>query len=461
MESWCWFRERKYAESGAVQLRFVSGCGCKYEIDQPQLDKNHGDGQDQLDRLRNSHLFSPVQIHHRPDNQAVDHQQQTDQCALRQHETAAAISARLSLSSEKCHLMSAVFPDRSFQLPIRFFMSTQIFYDTDANLELLNGKTIAIIGYGSQGAAHAQNVRDSGCRVIVGQRDGGPGFAAAKRDSFDPLDIAAAAEQADLINILLPDEIHGDIFREQILPGLNDGNIVMTCHGFSFHYGHVLTPAGVDRLLVAPKGQGHMVRSEYLRGGGVPCLIAIDDDTRPETLQLGLAYAAALGGTKAGVLLTTIAAETETDLFGEQAVLCGGVTGLVQAGFETLVEAGYQPELAYFECLHELKIIVDLMHNSGIRRMRESISNTAEYGDYTRGPRVIDDRVKATMKEILAEIQSGQFARQFIQQHKNGDQELNRLRADQSHPLIEQVGAKLRSLMPWLQNDLAETEPND
>ena len=339
-------------------------------------------------------------------------------------------------------------------------MSTKIFYDADANLELLNGKTIAIIGYGAQGAAHAQNLRDSGCQVIVGQRDGGPGFAAAKQDGFDPLDIAAAAEQADLINILLPDEIHGDIFREQILPLLSDGDVVMTCHGFSFHYGLVETPDGIDRLLVAPKGQGQMVRSEYLRGGGVPCLIATDDDARPETLHLGLAYAAAVGGTRAGVLLTTIAAETETDLFGEQAVLCGGVTHLVQAGFETLVEAGYQPELAYFECLHELKIIVDLLHHAGIRRMRESISNTAEYGDYTRGPRIIDEHVKAKMKQILAEIQSGQFARQFMQQHEQGDQELHRLRADCRHSLIEQVGSKLRSLMPWLQHQPAKAESN-
>ncbi len=329
-------------------------------------------------------------------------------------------------------------------------MPTTIFYEKDANIELLNGKTIAIIGYGSQGSAHALNLRDSGCQVIVGQRQPGPGFEAATKDGFSPVPIPEAAEQADLINILLPDEVHGKAFRQEILPQLSPGNIVMTCHGFSFHYGHVQPPAEIDRLLVAPKGQGHMVRQEYVKGGGVPCLIATDDHARSETLSIGLAYAAALGGSRAGVIQTTIAAETETDLFGEQAVLCGGLASLVQAGFETLVEAGYQPELAYFECLHELKIIADLLHTVGIAGMRESISNTAEYGDYTRGPRVIDDHVRQTMREILAEIQSGLFANQFVNQHDQHDRELRQFRERNRNLTIDQVGASLRSMMPWL-----------
>jgi ketol-acid reductoisomerase len=285
---------------------------------------------------------------------------------------------------------------------------------------------------------------------VIGQRSGGPGFAAAIRDGFRPVSIAQAARQADLINILLPDECHGQVFREQILAELSPGNIVMTCHGFSFHYRHVVPPGGIDRLLVAPKGQGHMVRGEYVKGGGIPCLIAVDDHASETTFQLGLAYAAALGGTRAGVIQTTIAAETETDLFGEQAVLCGGLSHLVQAGFETLVDAGYQPELAYFECLHELKIIVDLMHQRGIAAMREVISNTAEYGDYVSGPRVIDRHVRDAMKLILQEIQSGQFADKFMQQHAAGDREINQFREQNRHTAIEQVGARLRAMMPWL-----------
>ena len=331
-------------------------------------------------------------------------------------------------------------------------MSTHIFYEDDADLSLINDKVIAIIGYGSQGAAHAQNLRDSGCKVVVGQRNGGPGHAAALKDGFEPVDIATASQTADIINILLPDEVHGQIFADQILPSLTPGNVVMTCHGFSFHYGYVEAPAGIHRLLVAPKGQGHMVRGEYLRGGGVPCLIATDDDANDEVLKLGLAYAAALGGTKAGVIQTTIAAETETDLFGEQAVLCGGLTSLVQAGFDTLVEAGYQPELAYFECLHELKIIVDLLHIRGIDEMRRSISNTAEFGDYTRGARIIDQQVRDKMKVLLQEIQSGKFAEEFMQQHRDGDKQLQELRTDHSQQPIETVGAKLRGMMPWIQS---------
>ena len=330
-------------------------------------------------------------------------------------------------------------------------MNTQIYYEPDADLSKLENRVIAIIGYGAQGAAHAQNARDSGCQVLVGQRPGGAGFRAAVADGFDPLTIAEVAERADLINLLLPDEVHAEVFEQQVRPHLVPGNVVMTCHGFSFHYDLVRPPVGVDRLLVAPKGQGHMVRGEFLRGGGVPCLIAVDDDSQPETLQLGLAYAKALGGTRAGVIRTTIAAETETDLFGEQAVLCGGVSSLVQAGYETIVDAGYQAELAYFECVHEMKIIVDLLYSRGLSAMREAISNTAEYGDYVSGPRVIDDQVRQNMKDVLADIQSGDFAKRFMDQHRAGGQELAKCRQEQAETELNQVGQKLRSMMPWLE----------
>lgn len=327
---------------------------------------------------------------------------------------------------------------------------TKIYYEQDADSSQLSGKTIAVVGYGAQGQAHAQNLRDSGCNVVVGQRAGGRGFAAAKKDGFQPIPISEAASKADIVNLLLPDETHGSVYATEVMPQLQPGNIVMTCHGFSFHYGYVKASEGIERLLVAPKGQGHMVRGEYLKGGGVPCLIAVDEGASEETFQIGLAYAQALGGTKAGVIHTTIAAETETDLFGEQAVLCGGVSSLVQAGFDTLVDAGYQPELAYFECLHELKIIVDLLYSRGMASMRDAISTTAEFGDYTRGPRVIDEHVRESMRKILEEIQSGKFAKQFIDQHEAGDAELKKFRSQHEDTQLEQVGTKLRAMMPWL-----------
>lgn len=330
--------------------------------------------------------------------------------------------------------------------------NAKIYYEADADLSLLDGKTISIVGYGAQGRAHSLNLRDSGCRVLVGQRPG-PGFDQAVKDGFVPVSIADAAAKADIVNVMLPDEVHGEVFESQIKPHLEPGNIVMTCHGFSFHYQLMVPPEGVDRLLVAPKGQGHMVRGEYERGGGVPCLIATGDGSQPMTAQIGLAYAKAIGGARAGVIETTIGAETETDLFGEQAVLCGGVSALVKAGFQTLVDAGYQPELAYFECLHELKIIVDLLHRGGLTEMREAISNTAEYGDYVSGPRIIDEHVAARMKDVLDDIQSGSFASRFLAQHQAGGQEMDSYRSTNESLQIEKTGAELRKLMPWLQED--------
>lgn len=327
-----------------------------------------------------------------------------------------------------------------------------VYYDSDANPAALENRTIAIIGYGAQGRAHALNLRDSQCRVLIGQRSG-PGFQQAVKDGFQPLPISEASKQANIINVMLPDEVHGDVFESDIRPNLNAGDIIMTCHGFSFHYQLIVPPKGVDVLLVAPKGQGHMVRGEFERGGGVPCLIATGDGGRDETFQIGLAYAQAIGGTRAGVIPTTIAAETETDLFGEQAVLCGGVSSLVKAGFQTLVEAGYQPELAYFECLHELKIIVDLLHRGGLSEMRKAISNTAEYGDYVSGPMVIDEHVQQRMRDVLEKIQNGEFAKRFLEQHQSGGREMDTLRQRDLDLPIETTGAELRKLMPWLKNE--------
>jgi len=280
-------------------------------------------------------------------------------------------------------------------------MPATIYYDKDADLKALSGKTVAILGYGSQGHAHAQNLRDSGVKVIVGQRPGGPNYDLAVKHGFQPLPVEEATRQADVVNMLLPDEVQADIYRNHVREHLKPGNVLMCSHGFNIHFGQVAPPPGVDALLVAPKGPGHLVRSEFVAGGGVPCLIAMSDDASDETLAIGLAYAKGLGGTRAGVIRTTFAEETETDLFGEQAVLCGGASALVKAGFETLVEAGYQPEMAYFECLHELKLIVDLFYQGGLSYMRYSISNTAEYGDLSRGPRIIDADTKKRMKAIL------------------------------------------------------------
>ena len=329
-------------------------------------------------------------------------------------------------------------------------MPAKIYYDDDADLSLLKNKTIAIIGYGSQGHAQAQNLRDSGCNVIIGQRPGSPNYDLAVSHDFKPMSAADATKAADLINILLPDEVQGDVYRNDIRPNLQKGNLLLCSHGFNIHFGQVIPPAGVDAALVAPKGPGHLVRSEYEKGGGVPSLIAMYPGSSDGSRQLALAYAKGIGGTRGGVIETTFAEETETDLFGEQVVLCGGVSALVKAAFETLVEAGYQPEMAYFECMHELKLIVDLLYQGGLNYMRYSVSNTAEFGDYTRGPRIVTDETKKEMKKILQEIRNGEFAKEWILENKANQPTFQAMRRrDRSH-LVEQVGKQLRSMMPWI-----------
>ena len=326
----------------------------------------------------------------------------------------------------------------------------KMYYDKDADLSALKGKTIAILGYGSQGHAHAQNLRDSGCTVIVGQRKGGANYDLAVSHGFEPLTAEEATKRADIVNMLLPDEVQGDTYRQSVRDHLKPGNILMCSHGFNVHFGQVEAPKGVDIVLVAPKGPGHLVRSEFEKGGGVPCLIAFSDGVSEESRKIGLAYAKGIGGGRAGIIETSFAEETETDLFGEQVVLCGGVSALVKAGYDTLVEAGYQPEMAYFECMHELKLIVDLFYQGGLNYMRYSVSNTAEYGDYTRGPRIVTDETRKEMKRILSEIQSGQFAREWILENKANAPAFKTMRKrERLHP-IEEVGRKLRRLMTWI-----------
>ena len=337
----------------------------------------------------------------------------------------------------------------------------KILYDKDADLEILRSKTIAVIGYGSQGHAHAHNLRDSGFDVVVGLRPDGASAEKARAAGFTVLSMTEAAERAQVVMVLLPDEIQADAYRSYIAPGLKPGDYLAFAHGFNIHFGQIVPAEGVNVFMVAPKGPGHLVRAEYRRGRGVPCLIAVDRDPSGNTRDVALAYACAIGGGRAGVIETTFREETETDLFGEQAVLCGGLTALVQAGFEVLVEAGYAPEMAYFECLHELKLIVDLLYEGGIANMRYSISNTAQYGDLTRGPRIIDERVKEEMRRILAEIQNGQFAREWILENRAGRPVFNALtRRGQEHP-IEAVGERLRAMMPWLKEGrLVDQEKN-
>ncbi|MCY2975113.1 MAG: ketol-acid reductoisomerase [Planctomycetota bacterium] len=329
-------------------------------------------------------------------------------------------------------------------------MAATIYYDNDADLSHLKGKTIAILGYGSQGHAQAQNLRDSGLNVVIGQRPGGKNYDLAISHKFEPMSIEDATKKADIINILLPDEVQGDTYKNSILPNLSPGNVLMCSHGFNMHFGQIEPPKGVEAMLVAPKGPGHLVRSEYEKGGGVPGLLALWPGASEKTKQFGLAYAKGIGATRGGVIETTFAEETETDLFGEQVVLCGGVSELVKAGFDTLVNAGYQPEMAYFECMHELKLIVDLFYQGGLSYMRYSISNTAEYGDYTRGKRLITDETRAEMKKILTEIQNGQFARDWILENRAGAPSFKATRRlERNHP-IEKTGQKLRALMKWI-----------
>jgi ketol-acid reductoisomerase len=323
-------------------------------------------------------------------------------------------------------------------------------YDDDADLTLLDGKTVAIIGYGSQGHAHALNLKDSGVEVVVGLRPDSPSVAKAKEQGLEVLSVVDAASRGDLVMILLPDERHHDIWEQEIRDGIAEGNMILFGHGFSIHYEEIEPPPGVDVGMVAPKGPGHLVRRQFTEGSGVPGLIAVEQDATGNARALALAYAKGIGCTRGGVIETTFKDETETDLFGEQAVLCGGASELVQAGFETLVDAGYDPEMAYFECLHELKLIADLMYEKGLAGMRFSISNTAEYGDYTRGKRVITDETRAAMRQILKEIQDGDFAREWIAENRAGQENFLRMRAEQADTQVEHVGGELRSHMDWI-----------
>lgn len=326
----------------------------------------------------------------------------------------------------------------------------KVYYDQDADLSVLKNKTVAIIGYGSQGHAHAQNLRDSGVKVVVGQRPGGANYELAKQHGFTPVSAAEAAAQGDLIMILLPDEVQAAVYEKDIKPNLTPGKALLFAHGFNIHFNQIVPPKDVDVFLIAPKGPGHLVRRTFTEGGGVPCLVGIQQDATGEALKVALAYAKGIGGTRSGVIETSFREETETDLFGEQAVLCGGVTELIKAGFETLVAAGYQPEIAYFECCHEMKLIVDLIYEGGFGKMRYSISDTAEFGDYRTGRRIITDETRKAMKQVLSEIQDGTFARDFILECGCGYPSFKAKRRIENDHQIEQVGSKLRALMPWL-----------
>ena len=328
----------------------------------------------------------------------------------------------------------------------------KLFYDSDADLNLLKNKTVAIIGYGSQGHAHALNLKDSGIKVVVGLYEGSPSASKATSDGLEVLSVAEASERADWIMILLPDEFQKDVYSKEIAPHLKPGKILSFAHGFNIRFELIKPPEFVDVVMIAPKGPGHTVRWEYQNGQGVPALFAIEQDASGNARSLAMGYAKGIGGTRAGILETNFKEETETDLFGEQAVLCGGLSELVKAGFETLVEAGYQPELAYFECLHEVKLIVDLMVKGGLTAMRDSISNTAEYGDYVSGPRLITKETKEEMKNILADIQDGTFAKNFVIECDAGKPEMKRIRQKDSELPIEKVGKTLRSMFSWLKD---------
>ena len=329
----------------------------------------------------------------------------------------------------------------------------KIYYDKDADLSLIKGRKVTIVGYGSQGHAHANNLKDSGVKVTIGLRKGGASWDKARKAGLAVKEVEDAVKGADLVMILLPDEHHAQVYHESIEPNIKKGAALAFAHGFNIHFQQITPRADVDVIMIAPKGPGHLVRSTYTQGGGVPSLIAIAQNASGKARDVALSYAAAIGAARAGVIETTFREDTETDLFGEQTVLCGGATALVQAGYETLVEAGYAPEMAYFECLHELKLIVDLMYEGGIANMRYSISNTAEYGDFTRGPRIITEQTKEEMRRILREIQTGQFAKEFILENRAGAPTLKAMRRIGQEHSIEQVGGKLRDMMPWIKNN--------
>lgn len=327
----------------------------------------------------------------------------------------------------------------------------KIYYDKDADLEAFKKKTVAIVGYGIQGRGQALSLRDSGCNVIVAQRKGGPNYDKAVEDGWKPVDANQAAKQADIIMILTQDHVQGGLYRKSIRRYLKAGKSIAFSHGFNIHFGQIKPPEDVDVWMIAPKGPGALVRRQYEEGKGVPCLVAVHQDASGNALQDALGYACGIGGGRAGIIETTFKEETETDLFGEQSVLCGGTSELIKAGYETLIEAGYQPEIAYFECLHEMKLIVDLIYEDGIKGMRKRVSDTAEYGDYSRGPRIITNKTRKEMKKILKEIQSGKFAREWMRENKKGRPNFNKYREDSEKHPIEEVGANLRNMMSWMQ----------
>ncbi|WP_086229076.1 ketol-acid reductoisomerase [Campylobacter devanensis] len=329
-------------------------------------------------------------------------------------------------------------------------MAITVYYDKDCDLSLIRSKKVAMIGFGSQGHAHAENLRDSGVEVIIGLNPNGKSWAKAEAKGFKVMSVSEATKAADVVMILTPDELQADIFKAEIEPNLKSGSAIAFGHGFNIHYGQIVPPKGVDCIMIAPKAPGHTVRNEFVNGGGIPDLIAVAQDASGKAKDIALSYASAIGGGRTGIIETTFKAETETDLFGEQAVLCGGLCALINAGFETLVEAGYEPEMAYFECLHEMKLIVDLIYQGGMADMRYSISNTAEFGDYVSGRRVVDERSKAAMKEILKEIQDGTFAKNFILERKAGYTKMNAERKLSDESLLNKTGEKLRAMMPWI-----------
>lgn len=329
-------------------------------------------------------------------------------------------------------------------------MAISVFYDKDCDLGLIKAKKVAMIGFGSQGHAHAENLRDSGVEVIVGLKKGGASWSKAEAKGFKVMSVGEATKAADVVMILTPDEFQGDIFKAEIEPNLSEGNAIAFAHGFNIHFGQIVPPKGIDCIMIAPKAPGHTVRNEFVSGGGVPMLIAVSQNESGRAKELALSYASAIGGGRTGIIETTFKAETETDLFGEQAVLCGGLCALINAGFETLVEAGYEPEMAYFECQHEMKLIVDLIYQGGMADMRYSISNTAEYGDYVSGNRVVNESSKAAMKEVLKEIQNGKFAKDFILERKAGYVRMNAERNITANSLLSKTGDKLRAMMPWI-----------